>query len=291
MPGLGVLLAAGLFGAVVSASAETAEQAAAAAMDDFNAKASGKLVASFKPSPAERLESWDVRDAVMSGVQRFGVARDLRIRVHKSCLEHPLVKDGRLSRDEMAQAVGDLFVVAVEEGLSRLNAYSPDLVDRIQREIAGRSPVLQCLRSSRWNGFYNPFLVRIAVLGLDDRASSLARWYQERRLGAVRQDGEGLRQWPDSEMRYIKSVVFHEFLHFAFIKDQSIGDQIFHHATRYDLESSRKQYDKVYSCSGLAFSGLDWVHTAQSCQTCLGSKSPDAKLCRGLPQGRPSKSR
>lgn len=180
-----------------------------------------------------------------------------------------LVSIARDPRCEDGGAAAAFFAGAIDQGLSRLAAWDPEVAAGIRRSARGGMITLGCrgeeradaggfhVRSGGWLGRRRS---RVVVSGLDESAAAPAT----RSAEAVRRQA------------------FHEFLHFAGLETAPRHGE--------DLPVAARQADRVFSCDGMAYPEHGYVArapdgrglpvTRRSCETCLGGPSP---RCGGLP--------
>jgi hypothetical protein len=215
---------------------------------------------------------------------RLPLSEVLDVRLARDCETNILTSLGAVTKQRAAQQVREIFIETVEEGLDRLEAFSPELAAQILENVSGRGVELDCrLNSKIFSGLYVPVLRRIYTPRLGDAAEIELAFHDERGARKPPPPEESGYIYEES-MGLSKQVIFHEFLHLAGLDNVPVWvhDERFH-----DLEA-----DRVYACSALAYPA--WAYpivcdrmgehcaemTARACQTCVGDDAAEVQRCQ-----------
>ncbi|MEK7390124.1 MAG: hypothetical protein AAB036_10545 [Elusimicrobiota bacterium] len=179
------------------------------------------------------------------------------------------------------------FFEVAGKGLDELDIWDPELVAKIHRAVEGIPLTIDCdpdlgTRYFRKNFlFWGSHRINIRELG-----QALHR--QRNEPGSSPKEPWSWNIAIDTSRQVNKNKLFHEFLHHA-----SVPALAGHNGLAPDGETvNRRQLDRVYACSGLAFPTVDlpvawdvgrsYAMTAKACRTCLEVARDE---CGQFPEG------
>ena len=146
------------------------------------------------------------------------------------------------SCSEGRAAVSKLIDGTATEGLARLQPWTPNLVTRILRDFSAATLNVTCRKEE--SSVYARYNDSLKELNLGPKA---------------RKDEPAARR-----------AIFHELLHLARL--ETVQD----HNDAKKMRRGLWHYDRVYSCTALAYPDPNQPSTSQSCQVCVTANDPDS---------------